>query len=259
MPELPRPLLQEAVFRVLGLPLPPRGGASPQAGGGDQSESTKVQPRAPSAKFPDLPAQRLLSPDEIKRELRRFRYDHSYRGQNRVPLKTLGDFCGLGRDAVWDALMRGEMSQRTRTLLSGAIIAIMEGKLRFRRHGQVWQQLRLVVEELVDNGLGRSWTAYLQTVAFDADGEAGRYGLTEKVQSVHSASPPGSSPASLRPSVPDTPFPSVQACIPAWLLDKSSFLIRAELFSCTDRKVSLVPISSAFARLHASEGGRGSK
>jgi hypothetical protein len=64
--------------------------------------------------------------------LRHFRY-------NRVPIKTVGDICGLGRDAVWDALMRGEMSRRTRTLLSLAIIAIMEGRLRFRRHGQAWQ------------------------------------------------------------------------------------------------------------------------
>ena len=35
--------------------------------------------------------------------------------------------------------MRGEMSRRTRTLLSWAIIAISDGRLRFRRHGQVWQ------------------------------------------------------------------------------------------------------------------------
>jgi hypothetical protein len=136
---MPRPLLQEAVFKVLGLPLPPPGGPSSQAGWNDQSESRKVHPRALSANFPDLPAQRLLSPDEIKRELRRFCYDPAYGGEKRVPIKTLGDFCGLGRDAVWDALMRGEMSQRTRTLLSWAIIAITEGRLRFRRYGQKWK------------------------------------------------------------------------------------------------------------------------
>jgi hypothetical protein len=132
-------LLQEAVFRIFGLPLTPRGGASSQSGWDHQSESRGGRPRAPAAKFPDLPAQRLLSPDEIKRALRHFCFNSEFRGEKRAPIKTLGNFCGLNRDTVHQAKRTGEMSRRTRTLLSWAIIAIMEGRLRFRRHGQVWQ------------------------------------------------------------------------------------------------------------------------
>jgi hypothetical protein len=40
---------------------------------------------------------------------------------------------------VHTATMTGVMSRRTRALLSSAIVAIMEGRLRFRRHGQVWK------------------------------------------------------------------------------------------------------------------------
>jgi len=138
MPLPPRPLLQEAVCKVLGLPRPPRGDAFSQVGGDDQSGSQGRQSRARSAKFHDLATPRLLSADEIKRALRHFRYNPDFRGEKRVPIKTLGDLCGLSRDTVHVAKRTGTMSQRTRALLSWAILAISEGRLRFRRVGQVW-------------------------------------------------------------------------------------------------------------------------
>jgi hypothetical protein len=154
MPLPPRPLLQEAVFKVLGLPLPPHGNASPQAGWGDQSGSREGQPRALSAKSPGLPAHRLLSRNEVTNALRHFKYNQEYRGRRRVPIKVLGDFCGLSRDTLHTSLMTGEMSQRTQRLLSSAIIAITEGRLRFRRHGQVWQAEGEGVIKMLDD---RRW------------------------------------------------------------------------------------------------------
>jgi hypothetical protein len=143
-----RPLLQELVFRAIGLPLPPLKQAekptktgfwcTEQLEDNDQSRWRREQPSPFSGKFVD-PSQRLLSRDEIQRMLRRFRYDDEFRGDKRVPIKALGDFVGLSRDTVHTSLRTGEMSQRTRTLLSWAILAIMEGKLRFRRHRQVWK------------------------------------------------------------------------------------------------------------------------
>jgi hypothetical protein len=139
MPLPSRPLLQDAVRKVLGLPLPPRGDALSQVSGDDQSGSQKSRSRALSQKLqPDLATQRLLSADEIKRALRHFCHNPDFRGERRVPIKTLGDLCGLSRDTVHQAKRTGMMSQRTRLLLSWAIVAIMEGRLCFRRRGQVW-------------------------------------------------------------------------------------------------------------------------
>jgi hypothetical protein len=140
MPLPPRPLLQDAVRKVLGLPLPPRGDASSQAGWGDQSGRQKSRSRAPSGKFQhDLATRRLLSADEIKRALRHFRYNPEFRGEKRVPIKVLGEVCGLSRDTVHTAKRTGAMSHRTRAKLTWAIEAILDGRLHFRRRGQIWE------------------------------------------------------------------------------------------------------------------------
>jgi hypothetical protein len=80
----------------------------------------------------------MLSDAEINRALRRYRFDHQFRGPHRVPIKTLADFVGLSHETLFQA-MRGKVSDHTRTKLSWAIIAVTEGRLRFRRQGQQWR------------------------------------------------------------------------------------------------------------------------
>jgi hypothetical protein len=80
----------------------------------------------------------MLSDAEINRALRRYRFDRQFRGPDRVPIKTLADFVGLSHETLFQA-MRGNISDVTRAKLSWAIVAIADGRLRFRRHRQVWQ------------------------------------------------------------------------------------------------------------------------
>jgi hypothetical protein len=79
----------------------------------------------------------MLPDAEIVRALRRYRFDRQFRGPRRVPIKTLGDFVGLSHETLFQA-MKGPVSDRTRSKLSWAIVAIGEGRLRFRRRGHVW-------------------------------------------------------------------------------------------------------------------------
>jgi hypothetical protein len=82
----------------------------------------------------------ILTEREVLQWLRRFRYEAQYRrGPGRVPLRVLADVAGLHRSTPYAALMRGKISEHTRCLLSPAIVAIREGRLRFRRLGQEWQ------------------------------------------------------------------------------------------------------------------------
>ena len=79
-----------------------------------------------------------LSDAEIARALMHYRYDRAFRGERRVPIQTLVDYIGLSHETVYQA-MRGKISDVTRAKLSWAIVAIADGRLRFRRHRQVWQ------------------------------------------------------------------------------------------------------------------------
>jgi hypothetical protein len=79
----------------------------------------------------------MLPRAEIKRTLLRFRYNREFRGPRRVPIKTLADHIGLSPETLYQA-MRGSVSDRTQAVLSWAIIAIREGRLRFHRSGQRW-------------------------------------------------------------------------------------------------------------------------
>jgi hypothetical protein len=87
--------------------------------------------------IPVYPSPVMLPRAEIKRTLLRFRYDREFRGPRRVPIKTLADHVGLSREILYQA-MRGSISDRTQVVLSGVIIAIREGRLRFHRSGQHW-------------------------------------------------------------------------------------------------------------------------
>jgi hypothetical protein len=80
----------------------------------------------------------MLSDAEIVRALRRFRYDRTFRGERRVPIKTLGDYVGLSHETLYQA-MKGSISDRTRAKLSWALAAISDRRLQFRRRGREWQ------------------------------------------------------------------------------------------------------------------------
>ena len=79
----------------------------------------------------------VLSDAEIVRTLMRYRYDRAFRGERRVPIKTLADHVGLSQETLYQA-MKGSISDRTQAVLSWAIIAVREGRLRFHRSGQHW-------------------------------------------------------------------------------------------------------------------------
>ena len=87
--------------------------------------------------IPVYPSPVMLPRADIARTLLRFRYDREFRGPRRVPIKTLADHVGLSREILYQAV-RGSISDRTQVLLSWAIIAIREGRLRFHRSGQNW-------------------------------------------------------------------------------------------------------------------------
>jgi hypothetical protein len=86
----------------------------------------------------------LLSDAEIVRALHGFRFGSEFRGSKRVPIRALAEIVGLSHTTIYQA-MRPDLSTRprgisetTRIKLSFAIKAIIEGRLRFHRRGQVW-------------------------------------------------------------------------------------------------------------------------
>jgi hypothetical protein len=139
------PLLEATVRSLMGRP------SSPPA-----SEDVWVYNRAPSEDGRSTsrvirvrrqvlqPTPGLLTDAEIVRALRRFRYDPEFRGPKRVPIRVLAEMAGLSHATIYDA-MRPDLpsrprriSEATRIKLSFAIKAVNEGRLRFRRRGQVW-------------------------------------------------------------------------------------------------------------------------
>jgi hypothetical protein len=82
---------------------------------------------------------RILSEEEVRRWLRRLRYQERYRkGRGRVPLKVVAEFVGLNRDTLYEAINGGKISTVTRSRLSWVIDAIEKRQLTFERRGQVW-------------------------------------------------------------------------------------------------------------------------
>jgi hypothetical protein len=109
------------------------------------SEGGSATPRAVrNQRQASPPPLGLLSDAEIVRALRRFRYDPEFRRPKRVPIRAVADLAGLSHMTVYEA-MRPDLPQRprriselTRAKLSPTIIAILDGRLRFRRRKQVW-------------------------------------------------------------------------------------------------------------------------
>jgi hypothetical protein len=75
---------------------------------------------------------------EIVRTLMRYRYDRTFRGERRVPIKTLAHYVALSHETLYQA-MKGSISDRTRCKLTWVLKAIDERRLSFRRYGQIWQ------------------------------------------------------------------------------------------------------------------------
>ena len=133
------PRLGAIIRSRLGTSAPPPEDAPSTVDRRDPSEirGGTYRPRRAHENHVDAPCV-MLSDGEIVRALRRFRYDPAFRGERRVPIKTLADCVGLSHETVYQA-MRGKISDVTRAKLSWAIVAIADGRLRFRRHRQVWQ------------------------------------------------------------------------------------------------------------------------
>jgi hypothetical protein len=52
----------------------------------------------------------MLSDAEIVRALMRYRYDRAFRGERRVPIKTLAEFVGRSHETLFQAV-RGKISE----------------------------------------------------------------------------------------------------------------------------------------------------
>jgi len=132
------PPRSEAVIRSrLGASAPPTGTTPWQADVCDPSEIRGACSRA-RRRENDARASSVLSEAEIVRTLMRYRYDRAFRGERRVPIRTLAGFVGLSHETLYQA-MRGSISDRTQTKLSWALTAINDRRLQFRRRGQKWQ------------------------------------------------------------------------------------------------------------------------
>ena len=133
------PRLEAVIRSRLGVLPPPAGTTPSQTDKCDPSEMRGATSRARRVRENHVDAPYVtLSDAEINRALRRYRFDHQFRGPRRVPIKTLAGFVGLSHETLYQA-MRGTVSDRTRAKLSWAIIAISDCRLRFCRHGQRWQ------------------------------------------------------------------------------------------------------------------------
>ena len=132
------PRLEAVIRSRLGVSSPVPKDPRWQADGCDPSVLKGATPRARRRReIPVYPSPVVLPRADIARTLLRFRYDREFRGPRRVPIKTLADHVGLSREILYQA-MRGSISDRTQVVLSWAIIAIREGRLRFHRSGQNW-------------------------------------------------------------------------------------------------------------------------
>jgi hypothetical protein len=132
------PRLEAVIRSRLGASAPSPEDPRWQADRCDPSETRGGTFRPRRRRENDPRASGFPSDGEIVRTLMRYRYDRAFRGERRVPIKTLADCVGLSHETVYQS-MRGKISDVTRAKLSWAIVAIADGRLRFRRHRQVWQ------------------------------------------------------------------------------------------------------------------------
>jgi hypothetical protein len=143
MPVLPFPWKLQATIRSrLGLPalsgIPEPRVAERSDPADLRGIGSRSRLRHEKMSFPTVQP-KLLPTVDLVRALRSYRYDPHYRGENRVPIRALSQYVGLSHETVYQAMRGPPISERTRALLSWAIIAIGDGRLRFRRRGQAWE------------------------------------------------------------------------------------------------------------------------
>jgi hypothetical protein len=138
---VPLPLrLQAAIRSRLGLPALPGGSHVPQARGSEASDIEKTYPRSQRPRKPPATfGPSLLPATDVVRVLLRFRYDPAFRGERRVPIRTLATFVGLSHETLYQAMRAGTASECARAKLTWALADILDGRLRFRRRGQRWE------------------------------------------------------------------------------------------------------------------------
>jgi hypothetical protein len=131
----------EAIIRArLGLPLGSPVACEPEVCESEVSEVEKTASHRPRIINTSLGlAPSVLPASNVIRALRRYRYEAHFRGERRVPIRTLAGLVGLSHDTLYCAMRFGRTSGRTRAKLSWAIIAIGEDRLRFRRRRQTWE------------------------------------------------------------------------------------------------------------------------
>jgi hypothetical protein len=141
MQQVPFPIaLQAAIRSRLGLPALQDGSEVAQVRESEASEFEKTHPRSPRAKKLAAPFRpQILPAADVVRALLRFRYDAAFRGERRVPIRTLATFVGLSHETLYDAMRAGTASECTRAKLTCALRDIAEERLRFRRRGQRWE------------------------------------------------------------------------------------------------------------------------
>jgi hypothetical protein len=141
MRQVPFPItLQAAIRSRLGLPSLPGGNGSPQTGESEASDVEKPYSRSLRRnKACTTIRPKPLPSVDVVRALRRYRYDSTFRGQRRVPIRTLAAMVGLSYETLYQTIRSGRASERTRSKLSWAITAINDGRLRFSRRRQTWE------------------------------------------------------------------------------------------------------------------------
>jgi hypothetical protein len=160
------PLLEATVRRLMGRPSS-RASPSLWVTEGELSEGGRPNSSGRRDRRQALrPRPGLLRDEEIVRALRRFRYDPKFRGAKRVPIRTLAEIVGLSHTTIYQT-MRPDLpgcprriSETTRIKLSFAIKAINEGRLRFRRRGQIWDAEAAAIWTFEPRHRGRITTTY---------------------------------------------------------------------------------------------------
>jgi hypothetical protein len=110
-----------------------------QAPESEPSENQKTASHRPRINTSLGLAPSVLPASDVARALRRYRYETHFRGERRVPIRTLAGIVGLSHETLYDAMRGGNASEPTLAKLSWAIIAIGEGRLGFRRRRQAWE------------------------------------------------------------------------------------------------------------------------
>jgi hypothetical protein len=130
------PKLEMQILTRLGRAQP----RDPRAAEGEASEIKKTyshRPLRPTVRERTTP--NVLPVADVIRALVRYRYDARFRGERRVPIRTLAGLVGLSHETLYAAIRMGNASERTCNKLAWSLKAIAEGRLQFRRRRQVWE------------------------------------------------------------------------------------------------------------------------